>query len=95
MVERTWIHKGGYGRFRGEWVKEEGIIQNSRSKMADVSSCYLLFCKICIEKLGKARRLESAPYSSVVYSNQPMMFPVRSLIINDVIVASLLLLKMI
>ena len=20
-VERTWIHTGGYGRFRGEWVK--------------------------------------------------------------------------
>ena len=21
-VERTWIGTGGYGRFRGEWVKE-------------------------------------------------------------------------
>ena len=21
-VERTWIHTGGYGRFRGEWVKD-------------------------------------------------------------------------
>ena len=21
-VERTWIHMGGYGRFRGEWVKD-------------------------------------------------------------------------
>ena len=20
-VERTWIHTGGYGQFRGEWVK--------------------------------------------------------------------------
>lgn len=48
-----------------------------------------------IEKLGKARRLEGALYSSVVYLNQPMMFPVRSLIINDVMVTSLLLLKMI
>ena len=22
-VERTWIRTGGYGRFRGEWVKED------------------------------------------------------------------------
>ena len=22
-VERTWIRTGGYGRFRGEWVKEQ------------------------------------------------------------------------
>ena len=25
-VERTWIRTGGYGRFRGEWVKEVWII---------------------------------------------------------------------
>ena len=24
-VERTWIRTGGYGRFRGEWVKHEQI----------------------------------------------------------------------
>ena len=23
-VERTWIHTGGYGRFRAEWVKNPG-----------------------------------------------------------------------
>ena len=44
--------------------------------MADVSSCYLssIFCKMCIEKLAKASRLEGAPYPSVVYLNQPVMF---------------------
>ena len=25
-VERTWIRTGGYGRFRGEWVKEKFLI---------------------------------------------------------------------
>ena len=29
---------------------------------------------MCIENLGKASRLEGAPYPSVVYLNQPVMF---------------------
>ena len=29
---------------------------------------------MCIEKLGKASRLEGAPFPSVVYLNQPVMF---------------------
>ena len=31
-VERTWIRTGGYGRFRGEWVKGE-------SKLVPLSQC--------------------------------------------------------
>ena len=27
-VERTWIRTGGYGRFRGEWVKLFIIMKN-------------------------------------------------------------------
>ena len=33
-LERTWIRTGGYGRFRGEWVKERGTINAKRSCLA-------------------------------------------------------------
>ena len=32
-VERTWIRTGGYGRFRGEWVK---VTATSQFKFQDV-----------------------------------------------------------
>ena len=40
-VERTWIRTGGYGRFRGEWVK---IIESSRCRQKVLNwICFLRF----------------------------------------------------
>ena len=35
-VERTWIHTVGYGRFRGEWVKDFSVTKVVYQKIAEL-----------------------------------------------------------
>ena len=41
-VERTWIRTGGYGRFRGEWVKDVSFIICSLKLVDDKISNVIL-----------------------------------------------------
>ena len=77
-VERTWIRTGGYGRFRGEWVKYVSEISTySFSGMLKFKSVvfilsYFLLCFLSFSDTKLTRR-------DVLVDKPPMILGVKSM----------------
>ena len=66
-VERTWIHTGGYGRFRGEWVKFSVVTLplNAEAHVLNVYTNPFL-------KLAWIVSLSRSDLEELLWSHQPM-----------------------
>ena len=53
-VERTWIRTGGYGRFRGEWVKVSRVIDSSDNSILILRYVYFFNVAIALLSLCQA-----------------------------------------
>ena len=63
-VERTWIRTGGYGRFRGEWVKFENIRIGNQSGKIRVENA--LFFEVSLASLGSQQAVSTVLISFAV-----------------------------
>ena len=72
-VERTWIRTGGYGRFRGEWVKSDFKSWDSSA----TEKTHLQFCKRYLQVHNKASntacRAELGKFPMIIDMNKKIL----------------------
>ena len=74
-VERSWIHTGGYGQFRGEWVKLFSVCQLTKIALKFWGVSYNQVCLLKPKNMvprSKSNELKEAQYTSDIPHSQAM-----------------------